>query len=130
MEIGFHHFAVSVPDLEAAMGWYGEILGFAEEFRFGIPATQAVMLRRGNLRIELFLVDGSAPLPEGRSDPRVDIETQGNKHAAFTVPDLTAALAELEAKGVKPAYVQMEGVQRIAFIRDCFGNLIELVEAS
>lgn len=129
MQLAFHHGAVSVPDLQQAISWYGRVLGFTEEFRFGIPGSEVVMLRRDDLRLELFCVEGAAPLPEGRSDPRADIATHGNKHVAFAVPSLQAALDELDGKGVTPAFVQIEGVQRIAFIRDCFGNLIELVEA-
>lgn len=129
MQLAFHHGALSVPDLAEAIGWYGRVLGFAEEFRFTIPGAEVVMLRRDDLRLELFRVEGAAPLPEGRSDPRADIATHGNKHVAFAVPNLQAALDELAEKAVAPAFVQMEGVQRIAFIRDCFGNLIELVES-
>ena len=129
MDLAFHHCALSVPDLAPAIAWYGEHLGFAEEFRFGYPGTEVAMLRRGALRIELFCVAGSAPLPEGRSHPQGDVATQGNKHAAFAVPSLDAALAELAGKGIEPVFVSREGVQHIAFITDCFGNLIELVEA-
>jgi methylmalonyl-CoA/ethylmalonyl-CoA epimerase len=118
-----------VPDLGKAIGWYGEVLGFAEEFRFGIPGTEVAMLKRGELRIELFCVADAAPLPEGRSDPQGDVATHGNKHAAFALPNLATALAELAGKGVEPVFTSSDGPQAIAFIRDCCGNLIELVEA-
>jgi methylmalonyl-CoA/ethylmalonyl-CoA epimerase len=127
--LGFHHHAVSVPDLEQAIGWYGEVFGFAEEFRFGIPGAEVVMLKRGDLRIELFCVADAATLPEGRSDPQGDVATHGNKHVAFAVPSLDQALKELAQKGVEPVFISSDGPQSIAFIRDCFGNLIELVEA-
>lgn len=120
---------MSVPDLGQAIAWYGAVLGFAEEFRFAIPGAEVVMLKREDLRIELFCVEGAAPLPEGRSDPQGDVATHGNKHVAFAVPSLDAALAELALKGVEPVFTSCDGPQTIAFIRDCCGNLIELVEA-
>lgn len=120
---------MSVPDLGQAIDWYGAAFGFAEEFRFGIPGAEVVMLKRGDLRIELFCVAGAAPLPEGRADPQGDVATHGNKHVAFAVPSLAAALTELADKGVEPVFTSSDGPQTIAFIRDCCGNLIELVEA-
>ena len=125
----FHHGAVSVPELAAAIEWYGRAFGFAEEFRFAIPNAEVVMLLCGELRIELFCVANAAPLPAGRSDPQADIATHGNKHIAFAVPRLEAALAELLRNGIKPVFTSSDGPQTIAFLRDCAGNLIELVEA-
>jgi catechol 2,3-dioxygenase-like lactoylglutathione lyase family enzyme len=118
-----------VPDLAQAIDWYGRAFGFDEEFRFAIPGGEVVMLRREELRLELFCVAGAAPLPEGRSDPQADVATHGNKHVAFAVADLDKALAEMAHKGVEPVFKSTDGPQTIAFLRDCCGNLIELVEA-
>lgn len=118
-----------MPDLAQAIAWYGRVFGFAEEFRFAIPDGEVVMLKREQLRLELFCVSGALPLPAGRSDPKADIATHGNKHVAFAVPDLDAALAELARRGTEPVFKSTEGPQTIAFLRDCCGNLIELVEA-
>ena len=86
------------------------------------------MLKRGDLRLELFCVAGAAPLPRGRSDPQLDVATHGNKHLAFAVPSLRAALEELADKGIMPVFTSSDGPQNIAFLRDCAGNLVELVE--
>ena len=127
--LAFHHYALSVPDLGQAIAWYGRAFDFAEAFRFTIPGADVAMLQRGALRLELFCVEGAAPLPEGRSDPQADVATHGNKHAGFAVPSLKAALAELALIGIEPVFTSSDGPQTIAFIRDCAGNLIELVEA-
>jgi hypothetical protein len=37
IELRFHHGGVSVPDLEASIRWYREVLGFEVEHRFEIP---------------------------------------------------------------------------------------------
>lgn len=126
----FHHGGVSVPSLDDAIEWYGRVLGFEVEKRFRIEAANAdaVMIRKGPLRFELFEVEGAAPLPEDRRHPPADLRTHGNKHVAFRVGDLEAFLAEMEAKGVDIAFVVREEFGKGAFIRDCAGNLIEFVE--
>jgi catechol 2,3-dioxygenase-like lactoylglutathione lyase family enzyme len=125
----FHHGGVSVPSLEAAIDWYGDVLGFEVEKRFYIEAAKAkaAMIRKGPLRFELFEVAGAAPLPEDRRHPPSDLKTHGNKHVAFCVEDIDIFLAEMEAKGVDIAFVVREEFGSGCFIRDPAGNLIEFV---
>jgi catechol 2,3-dioxygenase-like lactoylglutathione lyase family enzyme len=129
-EFTFHHGGVSVPSLDAAIDWYGKVLGFEVEKRFFIEAAnaKAAMVRKGLLRFELFEVAGAAPLPDDRRHPPSDLKTHGNKHVAFQVEDLGTFLAEMETKGVDIAFVVRETFGCGCFIRDCAGNLIEFVE--
>jgi methylmalonyl-CoA/ethylmalonyl-CoA epimerase len=129
-EFSFHHGGASVPDLDAAIAWYGDVLGFEIEKRFFIEAARShtAMVRKGPLRFELFEVEGAAPLPDDRRHPPRDLKTHGNKHVAFRVEDLEVFLAEMEQKGVDVAFVVRESFGRGCFIRDCAGNLIEFVE--
>lgn len=129
-EFTFHHGGVSVPSLDAAIEWYGRVLGFEVEKRFWIEAARShtAMVRKGPLRFELFEVEGAAPLPEDRRYPPRDLKTHGNKHVAFHVADLDAFLAEMEEQQVDIAFVVKEQFGKGAFIRDCAGNLIEFVE--
>lgn len=129
-DFSFHHGGVSVPSLEAAIDWYGKVLGFAVEKRFHIaPAqAQAAMLRKGPLRFELFEVEGAAALPDARRHPPSDLQTHGNKHVAFRVEDLEDFLTEMEDKGADIAFVVREAFGKGCFLRDCAGNLIEFVE--
>lgn len=129
-EFVFHHGGVSVPDLDAAIEWYGRVLGFELERKFYIEAARShtAMVRRGPLRFEIFQVEGAAPLPEERRHPPSDLKTHGNKHVAFRVEDLDAFLAAVEAKGADVAFVVKEEFGKGCFIRDCAGNLIEFVE--
>jgi methylmalonyl-CoA/ethylmalonyl-CoA epimerase len=119
----FHHAGVSVPSLD-------EVLGFAVEQRFHIAAARShtAMLRKGDLRFELFEVAGAAPLPEDRRHPPRDLQTHGNKHVAFRIADLDVFLAEMAEKGVDIALVVRESFGKGCFVRDCAGNLIEFVE--
>ncbi len=129
-EFTFHHGGVSVPDIEAAIAWYRDVLGFGLEKRFYIPPAKAkaAMIRKGQLRFELFEAEGAAPLPEDRRDPPRDLQTHGNKHIAFRVEDLEAFLSEMAAKQADIAFVVREDFGKGCFIRDCAGNLIEFVE--
>lgn len=129
-DFSFHHGGVSVPSLDAAIEWYGRVLGFEVEKRFFIAAARShtAMIRKGPLRFELFEVEGAAPLPEERRHPPSDLKTHGTKHLAFRVDDLEAFLTEMAAKGADVAFVVREAFGKGCFIRDCAGNLIEFVE--
>jgi methylmalonyl-CoA/ethylmalonyl-CoA epimerase len=131
IELKFHHGGVSVPDLEASIRWYRDILGFEVENRFEIPQAhaKAAMLRRGALRMEIFQVQDGAPLPDERRVPDRDLRTHGNKHVCFGVQSVPAAERELRAKGVDIVFVG--GLKDMApniFLRDNSGNLIEFIE--
>lgn len=129
--LAFHHVGVSVPDLIAAIDWYARVLGFALERRFRIDAVDAdvAFIRRGDLRVELFEVAGAAPLPAHRRSVPGDLRTHGTKHVAFAVADLAMFMADVRARGGDIAAVIDEDFGRGLFVRDCAGNLIEVVEA-
>ena len=142
-----HHVSVSVPDLEAALGWYAAILGFRLEHRFEIPAlpARAAFVERDGLRIEIWEAAGGARVPDIRREPNTDLSEGGTKHVAFAVTDLQACLGRLVAQGVDIAAVQRDphapmareadprdsstGPAFAAFIRDPGGTLIELLDA-
>ena len=126
-----HHCGLSVPDLEAAIRWYREMLGFGLEMRQEMTHVplKGAFLRRGDYRIELFEVPGAAPLPPQRRNVDEDLRTHGTKHMALTVPNVRQALEFLRARGVEVAMEPMEVEGTVAcYIRDNSGILIELVE--
>jgi methylmalonyl-CoA/ethylmalonyl-CoA epimerase len=125
-----HHVGLSVPDLEAAVAWYGRMFGFVLEkqlFIDKIPAHIA-FVRRGDFRIEIFQVEGAAPLPPDRRVPDLDLRTHGHKHLCLELPDVPAAVAALRAAGADIAFELTVQGNPTAFVRDCAGNLIELLE--
>jgi methylmalonyl-CoA/ethylmalonyl-CoA epimerase len=144
--LAIHHFSVSVPDLNQALAWYSDILGFNEEMRFEIGAigAQGAFMVREGLRIELWQIAGGAPVPLNRREPDMDLRTGGTKHVAFLIPELQSRLAELVARGVDVAAVQRNPTEPMrieqdpldpakppafaAFIRDPAGTLIELLD--
>lgn len=128
--IKFHHGGISVPELEASIDWFARMLGFEVESRIDIAAIPAkvAMLKRDELRIELFEVPGAKPLPPERREPNTDPHTHGNKHVAFAVPDVDAFVEELRERGAEIALVGHFDFGSFVFVRDNAGNLIEFVQ--
>ncbi|WP_437883931.1 VOC family protein [Pseudomonas sp. LRF_L74] len=129
-EIKPHHFGVSVPDMEAAIDWYGRMFGFEVEMRAFIdiiPADVAFM-RHGDFRIELFQVAGASALPAERREPNQDVRTHGNKHMCLAVLDVPASVQGLREKGADIVFEKVVQGTPMAFIRDPAGNLIELIQ--
>ena len=125
------HLGVSVPDIDAAISWYEDMLNFkvvSDQYYDQLPARIAFM-EHGDFSIEFFEVEGAAPLPDDRRVPNLDIRTHGTKHIAYAVADLTTLMETLKSKGVDVAMdiFPMEG-DLVAFIRDNAGNLIELIQ--
>lgn len=128
--IRFHHGALSVPDLDAAIDWYGRMLGFELESRFEIPQIPAevAMIRRDAMRMELFAVPGAAALPAERRSPNLDVKTHGNKHVAFAIRDTDEMATELRSRGADIVFVGNFPWGSNVFIRDHAGNLVEFVQ--
>ena len=126
-----HHCCLSVPDLEASITWYREMLGFGLEMRQEISQVpmKGAFLKRGDFRIELFEVPGAQPLPPDQRVVGEDVRTHGTKHIALTVPDVRHALEFLRGRGVEVAMEPSEVEGTVAcYIRDNSGILVELVE--
>ena len=120
-----HHCGISVADLKSSVAWYQDMLGFAVAKREEFKALRGkiVFMKKGDFYVELFEIEDAAPLPEARRYPDRDLKTHGMKHITFVVDDLGAVMEYLKGKGVE---VVIES-ERMAFIRDNTGNLIELV---
>ena len=139
MILGMHHAAIAVPDMEAALAFYGGTLEFevVDEVRlpggiaplakaFGIEdaGCQVRMLRKGNSFLELFQFDDSLPAEPGRPVNRIGIT-----HIALASDDVEGDFARLERAGVAFHAPLFGGApSRFAYGRDPFGNVIELLE--
>ena len=143
-----HHVGIAVPDLDAAIEWYGRVLGFANPERHEIAALRAHMafVRRGDLRLELWQRAGAAAVPAERREPNSDLMIGGTKHMALAVDDLGSWLHRLVHERVDIAAIQRsprEPMRHEAdplapglpppfamFIRDPGGTLIELLDGA
>jgi methylmalonyl-CoA/ethylmalonyl-CoA epimerase len=130
-EFWHHHGGISVPDLETAIAWWRDVLGFEVERRFPIPSipAQVVILKNGPLHIELFQVEGAKSLPDERREPDTDVYTHGNKHVSFAVESVREFAEQLKARGADIVWVKWMEQGANIFIRDNAGNLLEFVES-
>ncbi len=122
--VDVHHTGLTVSDLDDAIAWYGEHLGMTKlEGRWAVPehGLEIAYLCSGNgVRVELFQNTNADKLP-----------AVGRDHLAFTVADMAAEIAKLEAAGVEvtipPTHVDAARLT-YAFFADPDGNKLELVQ--
>ena len=144
---GIHHAAIHVSDMDRALAFYRDLLGFTViwtqeaggEFLANLTqipgaALRAVLLAAGEQRsgdrgtVELIQMRNPQPRDMGNTFPDVR-----SSHLAFYVEDLPATYEALRAKGVKfnypPQHVD-EGViagWTIVYLTDPDGNTLEMV---
>ena len=144
MILGVNHVALSVPDMDTALEFYCDLLGFEKLSDAGWPAgtesadrilavegTSARVCHIGteNLLMELFQFGDCDPVAQ---DPRRPVIDHGITHICLAVTDLDDEYARLSAAGMEfnspPTEVGIPGV-RTVYGRDPFGNVLELEEA-
>jgi catechol 2,3-dioxygenase-like lactoylglutathione lyase family enzyme len=115
--VGIHHVQLAMPDGEDAVAvqFYGDVLGMQR-----VPKPDAlsprggVWFRSGALEVHLGVEEGFQPAVKA--------------HPAFLVTGLGALRERVESSGYKVAdTVPIPGFERI-YVRDPFGNRLELIE--
>ena len=139
---GVHHTAISTPDLDRALAFYRDLLGFRVVLEFAWPAgtdaadritglegssARVAMLQAGNAHIELFQYRSPTPHP---GDPRRPVSDHGITHICLDVTDLDAEYERLVAAGMTfHCPPQSLGTDvKTTYGRDPDGNVIELQE--
>jgi glyoxylase I family protein len=139
MIVGIHHVAISVPDLERALAFYRDLLGFevvsraewdrdfpAGDRAIGLAETSArmAMLRAANAFVELWQY--RHPVPEDRRARPCDL---GYPHLALQVSGIAEEYARLKAGGMTFVGEPVDfGTSSAIYGADPFGNVIELYE--
>lgn len=140
--IGFHHVAISTPNLERLVAFYRDIFGFERvfdcEWAAGVDAfdrmmavkgtaARVAMLRTGNSFLELFEFSSPTPKPQDPDRPVID---HGFTHLCVVVDDAVAECARLEARGVRLHCPVIESDLPVAgtYGRDPDGNVFEILE--
>lgn len=123
------HVGVAVPDLEAALAFYRDVLGLAPGPTELADGAAIVSLRFGESEIELL-----APRdPAGPIARFLERRGAGIHHICYRVPDLDLALEACRRSGYRLVDEQPRtgaGGRRIAFLhpRSTAGILLELTE--
>jgi catechol 2,3-dioxygenase len=110
-----------VSDLDRALSFYGDVLGFKQVARRDFGEGAMVFLSSGNSHHDLALVEvGTKPLNQGSS----------LHHLAIKVGDSLAELAQakdtLDAQGIRVHMSLDHRVSQGLYVSDPDGNLIEL----
>lgn len=111
--LGVHHVSIMVPDVDAALAFYVEVLGLTprtDRPDFGIGGA---WLDAGGQQVHL--VEGATPNPAGQ-------------HFALRIDDLGAAVDELRARGIDVREPIVTGVGRQTVVHDPAGNVVELTQ--
>jgi catechol 2,3-dioxygenase-like lactoylglutathione lyase family enzyme len=122
---------VSVSDLDAALAWYRDVLGFHCRVQAPFPdlRARAAFVETEDFRFELVQTEGATKVE--RPGPPWHTGVQGLTNLALYVEDLDDVLDRLSGWDVKlamdPVNVDLLGI-RSCFVRDPDGNLIELIE--
>ncbi|CAK7074384.1 MAG: hypothetical protein DELT_03208 [Desulfovibrio sp.] len=122
-----HHIAVNTMEIEQAVEFYRDILGFKEVSRADMgPCTLVYMKISGDTYMELFDLRG------GTEDGKNAENRRGLRHIAFDVDDVRAWDAFLREKGVP--FVQEisempEIGKRALLVSDPDGVVVELCES-
>lgn len=138
---GFHHAAISTPDLDRSLRFYRDVLGAQVVREFGWPrgvaaadavtglkdsAARAVMLRLGASHLEIF--EFSSPVPRS-GDPDRPACDHGISHICLEVTDSRREYARLKAAGVRfHSEPQPQDGGYVCYGRDPDGNILELLE--
>ncbi len=119
MAIG--HVHLKVADLERALGFWRDVLGFEVTVRMG---SQAAFLSAGgyhhHIGLNTWESEGGSPPPQG---------TTGLYHAAILYPtraSLADALRRVLAAGIALEGASDHGVSEAIYLRDPDGNGVEL----
>jgi glyoxylase I family protein len=123
---GFHHVAMCCKDPIAVERYYAKHFGFTRG-RVYLPGPgQVVVIKSGNLAIEIFPATADGPAPAGGAGP----EYPAWRHIAFVVDDLDAKLREMgDDARITLGPIDMSGLipgMRVAWLADPEGNIVEL----
>lgn len=139
---GLHHTAISTPDLDRALGFWRDLLGFhvfdGGEWQPGSPTPDEitglndssaayVLLDASNTAIELF--EFRSPVG-ARLNPQRTVADHGITHVCLDVTDIQGEYVRLRDAGVpfQSPPVDFGGGIHCAYGRDPDGNVVELQE--
>jgi glyoxylase I family protein len=111
--LAVHHVSINVDDVDAALAFYADVLGFEvrddrPDFSFG-----GAWLDAGGQQLHLI-----------QAGPPADL----GQHFAVLVADIDATVTELRAVGVTVSDPVPVGANLQAFLHDPAGNTVELFE--
>ena len=138
---GFHHAAISTPDLERCIDFYTNTIGGKIAWTFCWPAgtpeadevtglqnsaANAAMLKIGDTFIEVFQFSSPQPVEQTGIRP---VSNHGITHICLEVEDIHVEYERLKAAGMQfNCAPQSQDGSSMVYGRDPDGNVVELIE--
>ncbi|MHA2226915.1 MAG: VOC family protein [Candidatus Hodarchaeales archaeon] len=112
---------INVTNLEEAIEWYTEKLGFEVSTEHFFPPRAVDLVQKSNIRLILYQVE---------KPTEIDYPNQAQSVIIFTTTDLKKTMEDLIKKGVK--FIYPEAVEFPAGLfnafQDPYGNVHEIVQ--
>ena len=127
------HVMLATNDYDETLAWYQQHLGFRIKHEWTVPEfpdLELAYLEKNGFIIEVVASPQTSDL-EAPDDFAERLQQPGIGHFAFCVDDVDAAIASLEAQGVRPVLPPTsfpDSGRRVAFFEDNNGYLIEFLE--
>ena len=125
------HTGISVYNIEESIEWYEKELDFKlVEGPFYAPPLDAKLafIEWNGYQIELFEYSSPKKIPDDTLIPNTDLQTVGTKHLAFAIDSFDDIKARFLKDGVEIVHEVAMGDDKVMFIHDCNGVLIELIQ--
>lgn len=121
--IGMDHIALQVPNLEAGLHFFGDLLGFKTKREVKFEGHKILMLQAGKIEIEMWQSKEEMAQPMNESNC-------GVHHLAIQVKDLDKVIAhmkEVEVEILADIYEPTRGI-REGIVRGPGGVRVQVVE--
>ena len=128
MLIGFEHVGMTCSDLDRTIAFYCDLLGLELALRKSNERGEIAFLDTGSGMLEI-----ACPLAQIARSRDVPPHEAGMRHLTFAFDNVDEMAARLQAAGLellegpRPAFFT-EMIQRVVFVRDPDGIIVELVE--
>lgn len=129
MLLGFEHVGMTVSDMDRAVAFYCDLLGLKLALRKPVDRGEMGFFDTGTGMLEVF-APATKTVDRFRDVPNHEA---GLRHITFAFSSVDEKFAEMEAAGIEVverprAAFHKEMIQRVAFVRDYDGILVELIE--
>ncbi len=126
------NIALSVTNIDTAIAWYTEKMGFTVKYRTpAINQIELALLEKNGIYIDLIQFLQPINLEPERQDPPLHLQITGLRNIVFFVDDIHQANQELQAKGVELIWAGQlldHLGTKVTTFRDMDGNLVALWE--
>ena len=124
------HISISVEHLEETIQFYNNF-GFELFKEYHDNLVDIILLKLGNIILEIFHYNSNNPLPDHAQDLENDLKTIGTKHFGLSVKDINKAKQWVEINKLSNNKIDIHQGRLgrpYFFLKDPNGILVEIIE--